>query len=383
MKRRVAFLITMLFVIISILGCSKHLSIGTNGDNSVNKEKQGLLFSTEYEVQDFFNGYFIVSKLQGKLWGVIDDSGNEIIPLKYTSIVFENKKEVADGRNEELNFVAEDNGVKIHLNVNGELGGSCKIKPIIGTINDERQYYTKNTSGVYVTDSTKKNMLYKYSIDEGEVVDFYQITNEYELLVAEIGNRSEKAYLLNKIGDVIWEKSCCSCIVQKKGDNAVIYFEDFMGNTEIYTMDVDGNRNQVDNYYKDDFGIHDGEKPEGLVDYILGSNDNIYLKRTSDKFYKLINKMGNNLAYDKYINISRHEYIILLLNENQGVTMVNSERKVVKDLEDFEWKDSESSEPDYLGKCIYYDDVFGAKDALYIVRESGEKNDVYRISINQ
>ena len=93
--------------------------------------------------------------------------------------------------------------------------------------------------------------------------------------------------------------------------------------------------------------------------------------------------MGNNLAYDKYINISRHEYIILLLNENQGVTMVNSEGKVVKDLEDFEWKDSESSEPDYLGKCIYYDDVFGAKDALYIVRENGEKNDVYRISINQ
>ena len=168
MKRRVAFLITMLFVIISILGCSKHLSIGTNGDNSVNKEKQGLLFSTEYEVQDYFNGYFIVSKLQGKLWGVIDNSGNEIIPLKYTSIVFDNKKEVADGRNDELNFVAEDNGVKIHLNTNGELGGSCKIKPIIGTINDEREYYAKNTSGVYVADSTKKNILYMYSVGEGE-----------------------------------------------------------------------------------------------------------------------------------------------------------------------------------------------------------------------
>ena len=383
MRRQVAFLITMLFVIISISGCSKHLSLGTDGDNSVRKEKQGLVFSTEYEVQDYFNGYFIVSKLQGKLWGVIDNSGNEIIPLKYTSIVFENKKEVADGRNDELNFVAEDNGVEIHLNTNGELGGSCKIKPIIGTINDEREYYAKNTSGVYVADSTKKNILYMYSVDEGEFVDFYQITDEYELLVAETGFRSEKAYLLNKIGDVIWEKSCSSCTVQKKGDNAVIYFQDFMGKAEIYTMDVDGNRNQVDNYYKDDFGIHDGKKPEGLVDYILGTDDNIYIKRTNDKFYKLINKMGNNLAYDKYIDIARHEDIILLLNENQGVTMVNSEGKVVKDLEDFEWKDSESSEPDYLGKCIYYDEVFGAKDALYIVRKNGEKNDVYRIPINQ
>ena len=60
MKRQVAFLITMLFVIISISGCSKHLSLGTDWDNSVRKEKQGLVFSTEYEVQDYFNGYFIV-----------------------------------------------------------------------------------------------------------------------------------------------------------------------------------------------------------------------------------------------------------------------------------------------------------------------------------
>lgn len=383
MKRRVAFLITMLFVIISISGCSKHLSSGTDGDNSENKEKQGLLFSTEYEIQDYFNGYFIVSKLQGKLWGVIDDSGNEVIPLKYTSVVFENKKQVADGRNDELNFVAEDDGVKSYLNVNGELGGFCKIKPIIGTINDERQYYAKRSSAVYVADSTKKNRLYTYSIDKGELEDFYQITDEYELLIAEIGFNSDEVYLMNKKGDTIWKKSCRSCTVQKKGNIAVIYFQYITGKAEIYTMDVDGNINQVDNYCKDDFGIHDGKKPEGLVRYILGADDNIYIKQTNDKFYKLINKMGDNLAYDKYIEYAQHEDIILLLNENQGVTMVNSEGKIVKDLEDFEWKDSESSEPDYLGKCIYYDEVFGAKDALYIVRENGEKNDVYRIPINQ
>lgn len=383
MKRRVAFFISMLFVVISISGCSKYLGGATEENNSVKEEKQGLLFSTEYEVQDYFNGYFIVSKLQGKLCGVIDDSGNEIIPLKYTSVVFENKKEMADGRNDELNFIAEDNGVKIHLNANGELGGSCKIKSIIGAINDERQYYAKSTSTVYVADSTKKNILYTYSIDEGELVDFYQITDGYELLVAETGMRSEKVYLMNKLGDAIWEKSCTTCTVQKKGDNVIIYCQDFIGKAEIYTMDIEGNMNLVDNYYKDDFGIHYGKKPEGLVDYILGPNDNIYLKRTGDKFYKLINKNGNNLAYDKYIEISRHEDIILLLNENQGVTMVNSEGKIVKDLKDFEWRTSESSDPEYLGKCIYYDKVFGAKDALYIVRENGEKNDVYRIPINQ
>ena len=172
MKRRVAFFISMLFVVISISGCSRYLGGATEENNSVKEEKQGLLFSTEYEVQDYFNGYFIVSKLQGKLCGVIDDSGNEIIPLKYTSVVFENKKEVADGRNDELNFIAEDNGVKIHLNVNGELGGSCKIKSIIGTINDERQYYSKSTSTVYVADSTKKKLFHpkEYQLYIGRIL---------------------------------------------------------------------------------------------------------------------------------------------------------------------------------------------------------------------
>lgn len=63
------------------------------------------------------------------MWGVIDNnSGNEIIPLKYTSIVFDNKKEVADGRNDELNFVAEDNGVEIHFKYEWRIGGDLVDK---------------------------------------------------------------------------------------------------------------------------------------------------------------------------------------------------------------------------------------------------------------
>ena len=54
MKRRVAFFISMLFVVISISGCSKYLGGATEENNSVKEEKQGLLFSTEYEVQDYF-----------------------------------------------------------------------------------------------------------------------------------------------------------------------------------------------------------------------------------------------------------------------------------------------------------------------------------------
>lgn len=45
-------------------------------------------FSTEYTVTDAKDGYFIVSKLDNTLFGLLDSYGNEILPLEYDSIIF-------------------------------------------------------------------------------------------------------------------------------------------------------------------------------------------------------------------------------------------------------------------------------------------------------
>lgn len=58
-------------------------------------------FSTEYTVTDAKDGYFIVSKLDNTLFGLLDSYGNEILPLEYESIS-------NYGSNSELYLVQKD-----------------------------------------------------------------------------------------------------------------------------------------------------------------------------------------------------------------------------------------------------------------------------------
>ncbi len=62
----------------------------------------GILFTTEYTVEDYCQGCFIVSKNDGLLYGVLDKDGNEMIPVQYDEIKFTNKEQVVNGKCEEL-----------------------------------------------------------------------------------------------------------------------------------------------------------------------------------------------------------------------------------------------------------------------------------------
>lgn len=45
-------------------------------------------FSTEYAIEDAKDGYFIVSKFDGVLYGLLDSYGNVVIPVEYDEIMF-------------------------------------------------------------------------------------------------------------------------------------------------------------------------------------------------------------------------------------------------------------------------------------------------------
>lgn len=64
--------------------------------------KNGLIFSTEYDIEDYCGGYFIVSKNDGLLYGVLDINGEEWIPCEYDEISFLNGNEYIDGKNDVL-----------------------------------------------------------------------------------------------------------------------------------------------------------------------------------------------------------------------------------------------------------------------------------------
>lgn len=64
-----------------------------NNENSRHNDNSSTGFFTEYTVEDAKDGYFVVSKLDGDLFGMLDSYGNEILPLEYDHIIFPNSKE--------------------------------------------------------------------------------------------------------------------------------------------------------------------------------------------------------------------------------------------------------------------------------------------------
>lgn len=86
-KELAALICAFLILVGSLAGLT-----GCGNDNQElsysGSQKNGKLFTTEYTIEDYHNGRFIVSKLDGELFGVLDMKGKEIIPVKYDSLWF-------------------------------------------------------------------------------------------------------------------------------------------------------------------------------------------------------------------------------------------------------------------------------------------------------
>jgi hypothetical protein len=120
-----------------------------------NKEKKKsnndgeMLFSVNYDVEDYCDGYFIVSKSDGLLYGLLDMDGKEVIPIKYDEMEFLNKKQVI-----------ADNDNKIYLKIKYE--GKYSI---IDT--DENVILDNNVARVnYIFDDSDNNSPFFVSINQ-------------------------------------------------------------------------------------------------------------------------------------------------------------------------------------------------------------------------
>ena len=81
--------------------------------------KTGKLFTTEYDIEDYCENAIIVSKTDGKVYGLLDNKGNEILPLDYDDLDFVNKDEYVTSKHENLYLKAEREEFEIILDVKG------------------------------------------------------------------------------------------------------------------------------------------------------------------------------------------------------------------------------------------------------------------------
>lgn len=210
---------------------------------------------------------------------------------------------------------------------------------------------------------------------ENPIDAYYQFTKEYYLVVEAKDVNINVIYLCDRENNVIWEGNGRSCAV-KLIDNNVIVRIDNITNEYFYSMSVDGKWEEVTGYYHDETGIHKGIEDGGLQ-YTLGENEDIYLKRSNDT-WKLVYSDGSPVYEDRYFEMSEYSNrYFFLVNENSDVCLIDDKGEIIVDYGTFTYEQGNSC-PDFMGGNLWYDEVFAGDDALYIVRENGDLYDIYR-----
>lgn len=108
-KRKYVVLLVMTMVLfVCLFGCNgddsenqntsenDNVSIDTNTEEGKTEQEDLSLstgFSTEYTVEDAKDGYFIVSKLNGTLYGLLDSYGREVMPVENDKMIFPESEE--------------------------------------------------------------------------------------------------------------------------------------------------------------------------------------------------------------------------------------------------------------------------------------------------
>lgn len=360
--------------------------------------KNGYQFSTEYSIEDYCHGYFIVSKMEGMLYGVIDIQGNEVIPLEYDAIEFYNKDEVEDKREEEVIFLVEYEGennlindLNEIVNINGIVSRNV-IAPYLGEADEEICYYYIQPLGKSIYDSFGKLIGEQSKIvflnqDEQEVgkyeseyyiEDYFQLTSEYYIICEHKDVGSYYLYLCDKYNNVLWkEYSMEKAEIKAYDDMVVLSIHLGGGYYDFYSMSIDGTWEQTSNYYHDDIGIHKGLDND--MWFTLGKNDDIYIYK-SNNTYKLTYSDGTALYEERYFAVDNieHKYFFLK-NANEEVYAIDVEGNMIAELGVFELYENKAA-PYFEGQSLYWDKVYAGDDALYIVRASNNGYDVYRFS---
>lgn len=314
------------------------------------KSVNGLIFSTEYEIEDYCDGYFIVSKNDGLLYGVLDMNGEEWIPCEYDEISFLNKYEVVDGEDDTLliklryedRYTVMNHSREIVLNnvaglsleyVNYEMRKSSDDNVALAlsyTFSDLKR-------GIRLYSKTGEVLLEEELEGVTDFVFHTMISEELFLAGSSLNYDYQKTYLYNMSGEVLnqWEGSCLS-----NGMSFLKYLEDYEDmaeilinshNYEFWTIDKNGNAALVCEYNKNELEniTHSsvmGQRNSSENDY---SNEYFKLYRSNDT-WKLEDYDGTALYERRYYtcNAYKNYYgtifdMFCLSNENGEAIAIN------------------------------------------------------------
>lgn len=313
---------TILLVIITIacIGCG---AIGS-------KKNGAVLFSTEYDIEDYCQDCFIVSKTDGLLYGVVDMNGKEILPVSYDDIYFLNKDDVVEGYQSNVYLKAEYEDEVYIFNNKGnqifDIDVSCVDDKIIDADENSPFFYSKETKMFYREDGSE---LFNYEDANIDPIKGYWISNEYYLSYS-YSNYNVCNVCLYNVNDGLvktWGLSDVYSheIVDGKMQAILeqIAYSGSDSSIDFLKVIIDKNGNILEETRIDRSEVQ--TKKEANTEY-LGQNGDIKLYKTNST-WKLEDKDGNALYderyYECYTYYGDENDCYILLNEDSQPCLIS------------------------------------------------------------
>ena len=228
MKKIATLFFITLMVVVTTTACS------TDGTRK--------LFTTEYEIEDYCENAIIVSKSNGKLFGLVNNKGDEVFPLEYDKLYFVNKENYVYGFDDDIYVCALSEGTYSVFDIYG--------KVLFETDNPVYSTYlsSKNESRPFFQEPLKNENKTKVYDENG---NFLAVVEGQNVYVNKMSGKEkiEQKNNLKYIGERYYLRKPYGI-----KENS-LYLKDFDGNT-LETFDITSNF----------WGI------EGVVDYYTISN---------------------------------------------------------------------------------------------------------------
>lgn len=366
--KKIAYLLLTATLLLSVTAC------GNTSDKDTDEEKEsgstyvdesvdvsaendssledGFLFTTEYDIEDYVENGIIVSKNDGLLYGMLDNNGNEVIPVKYDDLDFMNKDDYVEGKCENIYLIAQYEDIYTVFDIQGnevigdsntdiycinskiKAGNDDSIPFFYSNVDEEIIFYNEKGNEIsriskamelfecrdYVSD--KWYIVYNKIYDEFTIYDYegniieerdeflykhYIINNEYYILVS-----SRSFEVIN--GELVVDGEAVDAL---PGD--YIY--------KKIKIDCDGNMTDEETYYSFD----ELDAKADVLSQEEKSARSYYNLYESNSTWKLEDLDGNTLYDDRYYDAFKNHSendCVALLNENNQLLLISRTGKI-------------------------------------------------------
>lgn len=389
--------ISLAIVLLVFCGCSKQKTnnknsntnnsdVDSNAENisqEVKEELQsGSILTVPYDIEDYVENAIIVSKNDGLLYGVLNNKGETVIPVKYDNIEIMNKTQYINGTNEETFLLArlEDTNTIFDLKGNKILVSKNNIEML--TLGIPEQFTTETP--VFqegILSPSFDNWNYKLYNSNGDYLYTVEASFGYLACI--------NSYYYILIDQINGTKIC-------KYDGTEIH--SYPTNLEFHNSMSNGNNGNkwsivVTNKQSDENFIYtynkvgekmSEEKVEGRLTNVWNNLTTQYSNKTykiyqSNSTWKLEDLNGTPLYLDRYLKklgIEGKHNCHLLTNEDDSICVFGCTGKKYIDFGVLEGSDHNSIYMLGITEQKKVDALYEGKNSIILVFKSSDKSEI-------